>query len=214
MEKFCTAWISFNPLQVLLWNYAKIQAGTWQWFFFEWRFAKKLSEIPLIFRWDLGSLYSQKASRNIDTSCHISHLRVNDEIWHPNRVISVTTKGYCRQVHHALTWYPDSLRPVSEQCHWKYLSRPQLRIHSWPRANMMAVTRFWCAGGKGIKQWGRMRWVFVFVNKKETSRALSSILLISWTDLDPTQADPSVTLVPSFSLLQDKRSCCNCTVQG
>lgn len=56
-----------------------------------------------------------------------------------------TKKGYSMHKHHALAWKPPRRRPVSEQCHWKYLSFPQLRTHSQATENLTLVSWPWCA---------------------------------------------------------------------
>ena len=60
------------------------------------------------------------------------------------------TKGYSKHRHHDEAWYPPRRRPVSEQCHWKYLSRPQLNNHSRCKENCILVTLLWCAEKKAI----------------------------------------------------------------
>ena len=53
-------------------------------------------------------------------------------------------------MHQASVWYPPSLFPFVQSCHWKYLSLPTLNSHSFSRENIMPLTLFMCAKRKKL----------------------------------------------------------------
>lgn len=94
----------------------------------------------------LFTMFDLKSFRNF-----ISHSIKNFQLNFPyqKRQTTANQKGYSRQRHQADVWYPPSRRPVSEQCHWKYLSLLQLSTHSKFRENLTLATRPWWAAKQG-----------------------------------------------------------------